>query len=649
RARSGQGGWNIAALMQGTLKGGQHARFPEIQVSDGRIDFKFDNVKSRFYLTDTDLTVTPNAGGVDIRFSGAPARTDRAAGGYGLFSGRGRWSKGKIDVDMRLEESPVEDFVTLARGRSLGLHGTIAGRARVSGEAHKPSFKGRFELKDVHRWNLIEGHGGSWSMNFRGSADLFGQRFELDAAPGDNAGAPVSLRVLVAHFLMQPRWTVEMSTSSVAASTLLTLARHVGTPIPPGVAIDGNAAGTVTYNSSSGMHGQMNIEGATVKLDDGPAFSLPSATLLVAGDEVQLAPALLAEAGASVQMEGSYAPFREALSVRLSGRNLKLSALGRRTDLPLARYFDGGLWSGTLEYSGSEWKADLQARNTTAKMDGLAHPVRLQSGRVQLKDGGLAVRQMHFRCGDLEGFGHYRYTPGDRTPHRFDISIPHTEAAAVEDLLMPALQPERGFLARTLRLRSAIPEWMLRRRAQGVLRIGAVSAADVKLRGVFARVQWTGGLIRFDDVHARVEDAALSGSAVADLRDGEPRYTLEGRMRRVNWNSGQVDFEGAATTGGLGSEILLQFKADGRFQARSIVSSPDIPAGTASGEFEVAVSRGGPQWKLTDVEAAIAGERYLGEGGSRADGRIELELKSPARTVSVRFDTPPGSASRVTP
>ena len=72
-------------------------------------------------------------------------------------------------------------------------------------------------------------------MNFRGRADLFGQHVEFEAAPADNANAPLSLRLLVSSVLTQPEWRVELSTAAIPASWLLRAARNLGTPLPDGL------------------------------------------------------------------------------------------------------------------------------------------------------------------------------------------------------------------------------------------------------------------------------------------------------------------------------------------------------------------------------------------------------------------------------
>ena len=60
---------------------------PAIHVRDGRIHFKFGDTKSVFYLTETDLDISPPDHArrwLEVVCSGKPARTDRSAQGLGL-------------------------------------------------------------------------------------------------------------------------------------------------------------------------------------------------------------------------------------------------------------------------------------------------------------------------------------------------------------------------------------------------------------------------------------------------------------------------------------------------------------------------------------------------------------------------------------
>ncbi len=86
------GPWNIQPLLDHPPRS-RHSRsptVPDIQIRGGRIDFKFGDTKSVFYISDADVDVYPNENGeVVIRFSGAPARTDQASQSFGELTARG--------------------------------------------------------------------------------------------------------------------------------------------------------------------------------------------------------------------------------------------------------------------------------------------------------------------------------------------------------------------------------------------------------------------------------------------------------------------------------------------------------------------------------------------------------------------------------
>jgi hypothetical protein len=640
-AKPDQGTWNLVPLVAGALASGGSVRFPEIQVSDGRIDFKLGDIKSPFYLTDTDLTVTPERDGFGISFSGAPARTDRTAGGYGLFSGRGRWSGGRLEMDVELEKSPIDDFMTLARGQTLGLHGLVASRARVSGPVSDLTLTGRLEIQDIHRWDLLQAHGGAWALNYRGTFDLGAQRFALAAEPKDNAEAPLSMRLMISQLFTKPEWRAEVSVDKMPASALIEVARHVGMPLPDGLTVDGNVAGTIAYNPALGMQGQAQIGSAALKLRDGSEFRMPQAFLEVTGDEVRLLPAKLEGQAHKAELQGSYAPFRQVLRAKLTGRGLRMTDLRNYgIPFPLANHFEGGTWSGSIGFDDDVWQAKVQLRDTTARVPGLSEPVEFVSADVEVNGGRLAVRRAQCRVGKLQAFGSYAWEPQASHPHQFSFAIPEAGIEELERLLMPALRRSGNFLARTLRLRARTPEWLRERRAEGFIRIGTLTAGEETLRAVHARVAWAGTTVRLTNIEARLEEAAIAATVVADLRESEPKYTIGGRVLRLKWKNGVVDIEGTAETSGTGIQLLARLRADGRFQARSVSMNPGTAFGTASGSFDLALSRSGPQWKLTDLEAAMGAERFSGEAATQADGTLLIDLASSGRNVSLKVDGP---------
>ncbi len=624
-----QASWNVLALLAGAASP-DSGSLPEIQISDGRINFKFGQTKSAFYLTDTDLTVTPTADGAEIRFSCAPARTDRAQQGYGLFSGRGRIREGRIELDAELEKSPVEELVTLVRGQSLGVHGIIHSRARIAGPLSRPEISGRLELEDVHRWDLQPGRAGVLSADYKGSFDAATQRFEVAAQK------PFAVRLQVDNVLSRPEWLVETGIEKMPAANLMEFARHMGAPLSPSMKTEGQVAGSVSYSSAAGMAGQLSVENAVFRLGDGPEFRMDLAALEIAGDEIRLLPADLDGA----EIDARYAPFRQRLEAHLRAKSLKVAPVVYGVRVPMLDRFRGGTWGGTLNYLSEdgdpgEWTASVSLRDTATDVPGLASPVKIDSAEMNIDGERLAVRRLRASAGPVEFYGDYRYEPENARPHQFSLSVPSADMADIERLLQPVLQRGgNGFLARTLRWRQPLPDWLRERRASGDLRIGTLAAGDLKLRAVRSHVVWTGASVQFTDIDARMDEGSLSGKATVDVSRPAPQYAMKGSMKNMAWRSGQFDLDGELSSSGTGDDVLLNLKAEGKFQARAVSLAPETVR-TATGTFDLTIARTGPQIRIGSLQAAVGAERFNGEGATQADGRIQVDLSSPTRTLRV--------------
>ena len=120
--------WNFAALLQPQML----AAFPSVHMRGGRINFKFGDAKSLFYLSNTDVDLWPPGSAKDpwtLRVHAEPARTDRRARGFGSFVMRGQWRQtdGATTLDVKLEQSELGDMLTLFNGYESGLERTHLG------------------------------------------------------------------------------------------------------------------------------------------------------------------------------------------------------------------------------------------------------------------------------------------------------------------------------------------------------------------------------------------------------------------------------------------------------------------------------------------------------------------------------------------
>jgi hypothetical protein len=647
------GPWNVVPLLQRTVSvnaSANVARLPELQVVDGRINFKFGDRKSAFYFTRADVVVAPRSsekGAFLVQFSGEPSRTDRAAQGFGEFTAAGRLltegPESRLEIDMGLEKGDLADLVTLFRGQSVGLHGLIATNAKIYGPLSKLQLLGTVSIDDVHRWDVAPDRTGGIALKYRGSYDASSGRLDLAASHQDNPGVPLSARLVVEDLLSKPQWSADLSVDGMPASSLIQVARDMGAPIPNEVSVRGNVVGVVGYGSVAGLQGELAIDKATVKLGGGPELTVEHAGVLVDGEEMRLTRAFVGGEGRSADLEAIFVPTKQQFGATIRGRGLPIASLASgsliaTTASPLVSRLSGGTWSGWVRYTSDSdrgaWTANLDVRDTSTRVPGMSLPVKIASASVELDDADVRVRRMRFSVGAVEVSGDYGYAAKGNL-HTFGARIAKASGEELERILMPTIERSPGLLAR-MRWRSSLtPEWLRLRNANGVLRIDEFSLGEHVVRHFQSGIKWSGAVVKLTEMEGRFQGGVLAADALLDLSKPEPAYRVNGSLTGLSWRGGRADLSGEMTTNGTGEDVLLNLRSEGTFQARSIDVIPEYPLNTISGTYTFGIARTGPQVKLTALQAASGSERFLGEGSTQPDGRLQLELASASRVMQV--------------
>ena len=156
------GPWNIQQLLEHTsrsetsgINSGGGRNVPDIQIRDGRLNFKFGDTKSVFYISAADIDVYPNeSGDLVIRFSGAPARTDRGSQNFGELSARGilhfsSSAEDQLNMGLRLERTAISELARLFNGRDMGVHGFAVANARLAGPLSRLAVTGDLNGTDA--------------------------------------------------------------------------------------------------------------------------------------------------------------------------------------------------------------------------------------------------------------------------------------------------------------------------------------------------------------------------------------------------------------------------------------------------------------------------------------------------------------------
>jgi hypothetical protein len=648
------GPWNIQPLLDRHAGAGaaHHGTVPDIQIRGGRIDFKFGDTKSVFYISDADMDVYPNENGqVVIRFSGAPARTDQASQSFGELSARGLLGSGsngenQLSMGVHLDRTAISELTRLFQGSDLGIHGYVFADAKLDGPLSKLDITGDLNISDVHRWDLMPAPGEGWTLNYRGLLNLNGHHLEFATLSTPGHPDPVSAEFRLDDYLAAPKWSGNLQFHNLPAASLVETARHFGALFPPGVQVEGQVEGDIGYSSQSGVGGQLTLASAAVKFPEGEALQVKSvqfdsAQVEISGGKVVLAPSdVEMEDGQSAQIEGEYALDNSHAAFRISTRQLTIGAahLLDAARIPLLEHLHQGSWKGWISYEKTAdksgvWSGQYDLQNAVIGIAGLALPVRLASAAVQMNEGGCQLTRMRGRAGTVKFEGDYHYDVAAARPHRLRLTIPELQLAELESLMLPALSRNEGFLARAFRRDRPLPKWLDARDADIGLQIVNLKNGDLSLGDLSAHALWRGPSITLSNIEWRLDNMHASGKLSVNLAKAEPSYDLNGSVENFDFRNGQLDIDGELQTRGTGAELLGNLRSKGTFEGRGIMLAPDAEVREVSGSYHLGGSSGAGRLLLSNVEVLQGSETLTGQGVSQPDGHIVLELASGRKQV----------------
>ena len=633
------GPWNFQFLLENSPANSKG--IPSIRMRSGRVNFKFGDTKSVFYFNDADLDVMPsNDGSMELRFGGAPSRTDRSTQQFGRFFVRGTAApeSRRLDLKVELERSPLAETLRWMDPRGFDVHGTVALEAQLSGPPSHLDVAGQIQLEDVHRWDLIPNEVGGLKLGFGGTLDLHGERLDLQTT-ADRSVSPVVIRFRSWDFLKSPHWDAGVDLQQVPLTTMLAVCRHMGATLPENLSAQGSVSGSVTYNEPQGMQGRVVVRDASLSVPDETPVEAPVATLDIAGRSMNLESTNVhIGEKQSADIEGSYDLDQpRSLDLKITTRGLSVASMRSfgLEAIPMLEQTAEGTWHGWAHYQGGDWSGESELRNARIVVNGLAEPVLIRSASVSLNGKRVAVNRLQAKVGRIAFTGGYRWEPDPEPsekprPDKFDLKVDEADIGELSRLFTPALLRDRGFLARTLRLgaNAPVPAWLKAIRTEGVISIGTLTAGDLRLQGITAQVKWNGPAVQLTALSGSSAPSEFTGDLSVDLNTGTPHYRFDGKVMDIAYKGGTLDLEGILDAAGDGSDFFDSVRAEGTLRGRAILFAPDTEFRTVAARFEMQGAGAASRWKLSNVEANQSGESLVGTGASQTDGRLVLELVS---------------------
>jgi len=637
--------WDFAKLVHST----KFEALPDLHVRSGRINFKFGNIKSAFYVMNADLDISPpdGANGAwQIQFSGEPARTDRPARGFGSLTAYGTWRPaGKLDLNVQLERSAVSEMISLIYGHDIGVHGEVTARAKLVGPLSDLHINGAMNVEDVHRWDLLPQHGTGWPFEFEGRLNLPGERLELDSHSAAKEAPPLAIRFRVADYLSNPHWGLAFNWNRFQIEPLLQLARHLGAQLPEGLQMAGTLDGAIGFSEQGSWQGQLAFQDAAVTIPDSAPIHFEQANLLFDGPHVRLPAAVARTSGDDLaRIEAAYELSTGNFDLNIATDSMKVEGLQTQAALaavPILEKVQSGVWKGALRYqyapaSAGEWSGALQLQNVTLPLPGLDVPLRIQSAHARLDGARVSLEKAHVTAGHLTALADYHYEPGALRPHHVRISAANVDAEDLEALLLPTLERNRGLIARAFGLgRAPVPDWLRDEHVDGTLAVDALHLAAVDLEKVHARLIWNGTTATLADITGTLENGAVAGRLNIDLRGNDPVYHMAGQLKSVEWNGGTYDAEASLDTSGTGAALLANLRSEGSFTGQSFDDAPLNQFDSVSGCYAFRWDKSAPRLRFTELRMPAGDELYLGRGAMDEDGRLLIQVSNGSRQLSM--------------
>ncbi len=654
--RNQAGQWNSQLLFRGVRQGGVGAPWPTIQVRGGRVNWKFGEWKSVYYFSDADMDLYVNPasdGSIVLRFTGVPARTDRASQSFGAMRGRLRWlpvpGDGRLEAEVELERSSLGELVMLAHGEDVGVHGAVSGNMRLSGPSDAVEIAGQLNIESLYRWDLAPAKTAGVPLSFRGVFDATGQRLELDVNRLDNPNLGMELRLRVADILTAPRWAASLTASDMPLRPVVETIEHLGSPVSKELVTDGKMTGAVVYSPESGFRGQLKLDAVKLQLPGKAAAQMEQAHVIARGDSFEMPASTLRFDNSAAAVEWNYHRLERALNVRFSARALPTaalkSALGATVPPPMSKLVEAtreGICSGTLQLSQAgdkpgEWSAETDVRGATFASVALSKPVRVSSAHVSLAGAKFTVSAIDARVQGISAGGEISFHPGMQRPYRLHLSTPDLDAGALEALLAPALQPKPGFLQRTLHIgHPAPPHWLDDWRAEGVIEAGTLTVNGLEFKKARAGFTWDGAELAMKPVSAAFENGALAGALAISVSGAAPRYRFSGRVENMHWRAGKVAIEGVAEASGAGEALLKSLRMKGTLRGESLDLLADKEVRSLEARGEVDWRGGAPEYHFTDLLVRFPRENVKGSGGTAKAGTLEFTLNGESARYHVR-------------
>jgi AsmA-like protein len=264
--RGADGHWNVEPLLMHASQvptaptANRYAearpRFPYIEASNGRINFKIGDEKKVFALSETDFSLwLASENEWQMRLSGRPMRTDLDLGDTGTLRLSGRFQRAPsvaqtpLRFDVAWEKGQLGQMTELIYGRDRGWRGTVDALATLAGSPASLNMSGKVSISDFRRYDIASSD--SFNTDVHCDAQYEGASLSVESVLRGTCNLTRDGGLLNATLLHLPatgETTVNLVAASFPMSTVVALAHHMKRGLAPDLTAEGFLNGSLTLH-----------------------------------------------------------------------------------------------------------------------------------------------------------------------------------------------------------------------------------------------------------------------------------------------------------------------------------------------------------------------------------------------------------------
>jgi uncharacterized protein involved in outer membrane biogenesis len=688
--RSSDASWNLESLLWKATRtkaaptaaplSTSRQRFPYIEATNARINFKYGLEKSVFSFTEADFTLwSPAENQWRMRLEARPVRTDMPVTDTGTLKAEATMQRADL-----LRDAPMKGTVTWERvqlgnltrliyGEDRGWRGALETSAQFSGTPSSLKFTTASKLHDFRRFDISSGDAANLNATCTGELNISDYLLQNTDCRLPLEGGLLSVRGTL-RGLRSPQYDLGVFAESLPASSLLNLVRRAKQDLPPDLTAQGTISasfrakrmtaepsdwignlvvnGLVIHSAVLGKDLAVNNAVAMVNtMESSPAkhrghsatTEAPVRALIVQSFDLPLganAPAtvegLLDDEHFALHVKGDATLERLQQFARAVGVGAPKIALAGPAALDLVI---GGKWTA---FSAPEVTGTAQLKNARAEVPGLSAPVEIAAARVELNHDRFALRNASATIGkvSLSGSASFpRYCDGEAPClSSFDLNTDELNPERWNDVLNPHLKKMPWY--RLFGAGEAEHNVISNLHSTGHLTARRLTLDTIAGSGFETDFAIANGVLELKNTRAELMGGSVSSDWRIDLNGSEPKYQSTGTAERIQAEKLGPLVKASLGTGTLAVKYTLEMSGwDADNLTKSATSTTEFtwnggalkifPEGKApfrvlTGEGKAALGKEG--WTISDSRWMTPTGIYHLSGTASRDLALAMEF-----------------------